>query len=89
MGFNRGVAQGLVVNGIPAVIANQYSVFDDAANRFAFEYYKCLVDGLALGDAARESRIALRFANPDPTLMDWAVPVLFTSNPDAVLCSRR
>jgi hypothetical protein len=70
-------------------VANQYSVFDNAAVNFAQVFYRCLAQGLALGDAAREARISLRFSNPNSKVFDWGVPVLFTRNPDAVLCSRR
>ena len=86
---NKGVAPGLVAGGIPAAVANQYSVFDNAAVNFAQVFYRCLAQGLALGDAAREARISLRFSNPNSKVFDWGVPVLFTRNPDAVLCSRR
>jgi hypothetical protein len=86
---NKGVAPGLVAGGIPAAVANQYSVFDSAAVNFAQVFYRCLAQGLALGDASREARISLRFSNPSSKVFDWGVPVLFTRNPDAVLCSRR
>jgi hypothetical protein len=87
--YNKGVGPGLVAGGIPAVVANQYSVFDNAATRFARVFYRCLAQGLALGDAAREARIGLRFSDPNSKIYDWGVPVLFTRIPDAVLCSRR
>jgi hypothetical protein len=88
--YNSGVAPGLMAAGIPAVVANQYPVFDNAAIEFARLFYNCLTQGLPLGDAARESRIALRYRYPKcDSPLDWAVPVLFTRNPDAVLCSRR
>jgi hypothetical protein len=87
--YNKGVAPGLVAGGVPAVVANQYSVFDNAATDFARVFYACLAQGLTLGDAAREARIELRFGLPEPSEISWGVPVLFTRNPDAVLCSRR
>ena len=86
---NKGVAPGLVAGGIPAAVANQYSVFDSSAVNFAQVFYRSLAQGLALGDASREARISLRFSNPNSKVFDWGVPVLFTRNPDAVLCSRR
>jgi len=74
-----------VADGVPAVVANQYTVLDRSATTFAQHFYWCLAQGMALGDAARESRIALNY-NGDG-LIDWGVPVLFARDPDAVLCS--
>lgn len=83
--YNRGVAMSLVRDGIPAVVANQYSVLDRAASLFSLHFYACLASGLRLGDAMRESRIAIRYSGVEP--MDWGVPVLFARNPNARLCT--
>lgn len=83
--YNRGVAMALVQDGIPAVVANQYSVIDRSASLFSLHFYACLAMGLKIGDATREARIALQYCGVEP--MDWAVPVLFASNPDARLCT--
>ena len=82
--YNKGVAPGLVADGVPAVVANQYSVLDRSATTFARHFYWSLAQGLSLGDAAREARIALNYSGGGP--VGWAVPVLFARNPDAVLC---
>jgi len=82
--YNQGVAPGLVADGVPAVVANQYSVLDRSATTFAQHFYWCLAQGLSLGEAARESLIALNYSVGEA--IDWAVPVLFARNPDAVLC---
>lgn len=82
--YNKGVAPGLVADGVPAVVANQYSVLDRSATTFARHFYWSLAQGLSLGDAAREARIALNYSGGG--LIGWAVPVLFARNPDAVLC---
>jgi hypothetical protein len=84
--YNKGVAPGLVADGVPAVLANQYPVLDRAATVFSLHFYWCLTQGLSLGDAVRESRIALKYSGGD--LISWAVPVLFARNPDARLCER-
>ncbi|MFN8858329.1 MAG: CHAT domain-containing protein [Planctomycetaceae bacterium] len=83
--YNKGVAPGLVADGVPAVVANQSPVLDRSATTFAQHFYWCLAQGMSLGDAARESRIALNY-NGDG-LIDWGVPVLFARDADAVLCS--
>ena len=82
--YNRGVAMALARDGIPAVVANQYSVIDRSASLFSLHFYACLARGLKIADAAREARIAVQYSGVEP--MDWAVPVLFASNADARLC---
>jgi CHAT domain-containing protein len=80
----RGVAPALVQAGLPAVVANQFSVLDAAALVFARELYRSLALGRALGDAAREARLAVRCdAACGP--VDWAVPVVYARDPGAVL----
>jgi hypothetical protein len=80
----RGVAPALVQAGLPAVVANQFSVLDAAALVFARELYRSLALGRALGDAAREARLAVRCdAGCGP--VDWAVPVVYARDPGAVL----
>lgn len=82
----RGIAQALVEGGIPAVVANQYTVLDSAALAFADAFYRALALGASLGQAAREARIALNYA-VDGDAIDWAVPVLYARDPDARLCA--
>lgn len=80
--FNQGVAPALVENGLPAVVANQYKVLDPSATAFAQHFYWGLAQGLPLGDAAREARVALNYAIDGETI-DWAVPVLYAHDPNA------
>ena len=40
--FNKGVAQSLVAHGLPALVANQYSVLDSSATSFAQSFYRSL-----------------------------------------------
>ena len=85
--FNKGVAQSLVAGGLPALVANQYSVLDSSATSFAQHFYWSLAQGLSLGQAARESRIAVNYLlHGDP--IDWAVPVLYARDPNARLCEK-
>jgi hypothetical protein len=86
--YNRGVAVELAEEGIPAVVANQYSVVDQLASLFSLHFYSCLAHGLSISDSMREARIAVSHSE-DAEPMDWAVPVLFARNPRAVLCQRR
>ena len=83
--FNKGVAQALVSRGLPAVVANQYPVLDSSATSFAQHFYWALAQGMAIGQAARESRIAVN-ASMRGDSIDWAVPVVYARDPSMVLC---
>jgi hypothetical protein len=78
--FNKGVAQSLVAHGLPALVANQYSVLDSSATSFAQRLYWALAQGLSLGEAAREARIAVNYSL-NGELIDWAVPVVYARDP--------
>ena len=84
--FNKGVAQSLVAHGLPALVANQYSVLDSSATSFAQHFYSSLAQGLSLGRAAREARIAVNYLlHGEP--IDWAVPVLYARDPNTTICT--
>lgn len=86
--FNRGIAPGLVANGVPAVVANQFSVSDLAATEFAQHFYWALAQGATFGTAAREARIAVNYSTSHDTI-DWAVPVVYARDPESRLCRPR
>jgi hypothetical protein len=86
--FNRGVGPALVASGVPAVVANQYSVLDGAATAFARDFYWTLARGASIGDAAREARVALAHALGAEAL-DWAVPVVYARDPREAICRPR
>lgn len=86
--YNKGVAIELAKCGMPAVVANQYSVVDTLASLFSLHFYNCLAHGLSIADAVREARIAVSYSD-EAEPMDWGVPVLFARNPNATLCARR
>jgi hypothetical protein len=84
--FNKGVAQSLVAHGLPALVANQYSVLDSSATSFAQSFYRSLARGFSVGQSAREARIAVNYSmNGEP--IDWAVPVLYARDPGMALCA--
>ncbi|HEX3108174.1 MAG TPA: CHAT domain-containing protein, partial [Thermoanaerobaculia bacterium] len=83
--FNRGAAQSLVAHGLPALVANQYSVGDSAAASFAQYFYASLAQGQTIGHAAREARIAVNYSLQGDVI-DWAVPVVYARDPNAPLC---
>ncbi|HEU4389016.1 MAG TPA: CHAT domain-containing protein [Blastocatellia bacterium] len=84
--FNRGVAPALVAGGVPVVVANQYKVLDVSATAFAKHFYWSLAQGRSVGDAARESRVAVNYSIAGEAI-DWAVPVVYARNPGDRLCT--
>ncbi|MGD9850432.1 MAG: CHAT domain-containing protein [Nitrospirales bacterium] len=85
--FNKGLAQSLVAHGLPGVIANQYSVLDSSATSFAQHFYWAIAQGMSIGEAAREARIAVNYSMQGE-LIDWAVPVVYARDPNLALCER-
>lgn len=77
-----GVAQALVREGIPAVVAMQFEITDRAAIEFAHEIYSAVVDGFPIDAALGEARKALFFAGHE---LAWGTPVLYMRSPDGQL----
>jgi formylglycine-generating enzyme required for sulfatase activity len=69
-----GVAAGLVERGMPAVVAMQFEVTDQAAIVFADGFYSALARGFPVDAAMAEGRKAV-FA--DGNDVEWATGVLF------------
>jgi hypothetical protein len=86
--FNKGVAQSLVAHGLPALVANQYSVLDSSATHFAQQFYWALAQGMTIGQAAREARIAVNYSLQGE-MIDWAVPVVYARDPSMTLSTRQ
>ena len=75
-----GVATTLIQSGVPAVVAMQFEISDDAAIVFAEELYTNLIGRQDPIDAAvAEARKAI-FVEIDE--LEWATPVLFLRDPD-------
>ena len=78
-----GVATTLIQLGVPAVVAMQFAISDDAAILFADELYTNLIGRQDPIDAAvSEARKAL-YVEIDR--VEWATPVLFVRDPDVQL----
>lgn len=77
-----GVAQSLVQQGLPAVIAMQHPITDQAALTFAKEFYAALADGYPIDAALAEARVAIFVSGND---IEWGTPVLFMRSPDGKL----
>jgi hypothetical protein len=81
-----GVAPALMRAGIPAVVAMQYKIWDEAAIAFSRSFYKGLASGLILDQAVAVGRIAAfnqTHARKDDYELgrywqDWGAPVLYS-----------
>jgi hypothetical protein len=73
-GFS-GVAQALIQQGIPAVLAMQGKIPDPAAFLFSRRFYERLSKGRPIDRALRKVRYELFAA--EPYRAEWAMPVLF------------
>lgn len=76
-----GLAQSLVQKGIPAVIAMQFEISDNAAITFSHEFYRALGEGFPADAALGEARKMISNGND----LEWGTPVLFLRAPDAAL----
>ncbi len=77
-----GVAQRLVQQTIPAVIAMQFEITDRAARAFTQEFYAALADNFPIEAALGEARKAI-YGLPNET--EWATPVLYSRSLDGML----
>ena len=69
-----GVAQSLLQQGVPAVVAMQFAISDDAALTFAREFYGAFADGYPVEAALAEARKSMFALQNDS---EWATPVLY------------
>jgi tetratricopeptide (TPR) repeat protein len=76
-----GVAQSLVQQGIPAVIAMQFEITDTAAITFAHEFYRALADSYPVDASLTEARKVM-FAEARGNGLEWGTPVLYMRSPD-------
>ncbi len=74
-----GAAQSLVLKGIPAVIAMQFEVSDEAAIAIASGFYAALADDYPVDAALAEARKAVFAAG---CTVEWGTPVLYLRAPD-------
>lgn len=74
-----GVAQTIIQQGIPAVIAMQFEITDEAAIAFSNSFYATLADGFPVDAALTEARKEI-FANGND--VEWGTPVLYLRAPD-------
>ena len=64
----------LVRSGVPAVVAMQFPISDQAAIDFSRRFYTSLATGLSIERAMTNARVAMW----DERNFEWGIPVLFT-----------
>lgn len=74
-----GVAQKLVQQEMPSVVAMQFPISDKAALELAYTFYKTLAEAYPVDAALAEARKALYSAGDD---REWGTPVLFSRSAD-------
>ena len=77
-----GLAQSLTQAGMPAVIAMQFKITDDAAITFASEFYGSVARGLPVNAALTEARVAI-FTSGNG--IEWGTPVLYLRAADGCI----
>jgi hypothetical protein len=70
-------AASLVVAGVPAVVAMQYEITDQAALVFASSFYERIADGLPVDRAVTLAREEVKMRQGS---LEWATPVLFLAS---------
>lgn len=74
-----GVAQQLVKQGLPAVLAMQFPVTDRAAIALSQAFYRALAEGCPIEAAVSEARKAIYGLDGSP---EWGTPVFFSRSDD-------
>jgi len=77
------LASMLSKKGIPAVVAMQYSVLDDVATKFAYNFYRAIASGKPVDLALKEARLVMKNLE-NGNGFDFATPVLYLSDCNCV-----
>lgn len=78
-----GIANRMVSVGVPAVVAMQFLISDDAAIKFSSKFYQRLVEGFPVDEATAQGRKAIMTGTNGA--FEWATPVLYMRAPDGRL----
>lgn len=74
-----GVAQSIIQQGVPSVVAMQFEISDRAARLLAYEFYRTVARGDTIDAAVAEARNGLFSSNLG---VEWGTPVLYQRDPD-------
>lgn len=82
-----GLAHQLVRTGMPAIVAMQVPIAENAAFSFSREFYGALADGWPVDAAVQQGRrsIMTDLGNSWSQRIDWAIPTLYMRAPDGVI----
>jgi CHAT domain len=80
------VAGALLKVGVPAVVANQYSMPDNSSHSLSATFYNELVKGQTVAEAMRRGRRRMEYTEKSK-LLDWGIPVLYSSDPNLIVFS--
>jgi len=80
----RSIAPALIRAQVPAVVAMQFKVPQDATRAFASEFYRTLAEGFPLDACVTEGRKAVLGVSGLRS-PDWGIPVVYTRAPDGKL----
>lgn len=73
-------AATIVSRGVPAAVAMQYEISDDAAIEFSRSFYEAVADNLPVDAAVAAGRTSLN--NKGTDILEWGTPVLYMHTPD-------
>jgi CHAT domain-containing protein len=76
-------AATLARKGLPAVLAMQYEITDQAAIEFTRGFYVALASGIPVDEAVTQARTSISLGAT--RTLEWATPVLYMRAPDGVL----
>jgi len=82
-----GVAQSLIVAGLPVVVAMRLPVSDDASIAFSHSFYNRIASKDPVDAAVAEGRQEMH--SVDRGSFEWSIPVIFLRTPDGALFSER
>lgn len=80
-----GVASAIILAGVPAVVAMQYPISDNAAISFAKTFYRLLPECHPIDLIMAEARKSVYQTQEQVGGMEWATPALFMRSPDGVV----
>ncbi|MEL7533154.1 MAG: CHAT domain-containing protein, partial [Bacteroidota bacterium] len=80
-----GVASAITLAGVPAVVAMQYPISDNAAISFAKTFYRLLPECHPIDLIMAEARKAVYQNQERYGGMEWATPALFMRSPDGLV----
>jgi hypothetical protein len=79
-----GVAPALVRQNVPAIVAMQWSLYDQSAAHFIAQLYTRVLAGHTIDEAVFEGRQAM-FNRVKVIGRDWSAPVLYLRSEDGIL----